>query len=57
MGLEGINIASLKKSVSVPRLTIWDCVAQNKLQRRGSIKLGQEEFCKGRFPMWLVWED
>ena len=34
MGLEGINIVSLKKLVSVLRLTIWGCVAQNQLQRR-----------------------
>lgn len=34
MGLEGINIVSLKKPVSVLRLTIWGCVAQNQLQRR-----------------------
>lgn len=33
MGLEGINIVSLKKPVSVPRPTIWGCVAQNQLQR------------------------
>lgn len=34
MGLEGINIVSLKKPVSVLRLAIWGCVAQNQLQRR-----------------------
>lgn len=33
VGLERINTVSLKKPVSVPRLTIWGRVAQNQLQR------------------------
>lgn len=50
MGLEGINIVSLKKPVSVPRLTIWGCVAQNQLQRRGrELNWGRENFVRAGF--------
>lgn len=46
MGLEGINIVSLKKPVSVPRLTIWDYSSKSE---KGRIKLGQGELAKADF--------
>lgn len=47
MGLEGINIVSLKKLVSVPRPTIWGSKSAAKDKKR--IKLGQGEFARAGF--------
>lgn len=50
VGLERINTVSLKKLVSVPRLTIWGRVAQNQLQRRKRELNGdRENFARAGF--------
>lgn len=49
MGLEGINIVSLKKPMSVPRLTIWDYGSKSATTKKRRIKLGQGELARADF--------